>query len=97
MVIAETSSGEPLFHLGASEWVAREPYAAAGGGVIGESPATTVTEFKVTPFDDLIYDDADASEASRLYPARPSGSRYLRRTTMIRSSGMGVGPRCLCG
>ena len=79
MVIAETSNGEPLFHLGASEWVAREPYAAAGGGVINESPATTVTEFKVTPFDDLIYDDEDASEASRLYPGKTIG--FEIRTT----------------
>ena len=68
VVIGETPNGEHLFHLGASEWVAREPYAAAGGGVIGESPAITVTEFKVTPFDDLIYNDEDASEASQLYP-----------------------------
>ena len=73
MAIAEAPDGEQLFHLGASEWVAREPYAAAGGGVIGESPATTVTEFKVTPFDDLIYNDEDASEASQLYPGKTIG------------------------
>ena len=70
VAIAETPNDEHLFHRGASEWLAREPYAAAGGGVIGESPVTTVTEFKVTPFDDLIYNDEDASEVSRLYPGK---------------------------
>ncbi len=73
MVIAEAPEGEHLFHFGASEWVVGEPYAAAGGGVIGESPVTTVTEFKVTPFDDLIYNDEDASEMSRLYPGKIIG------------------------
>ncbi len=53
--------------------MSREPYAAAGGGVLGGSPVTTVTEFKVTPFDDLIYNDEDASEASRLYAGKTIG------------------------
>ena len=73
MAIAETPDGEHLFHFGASEWVIREPYSSAGGGVIGESPATTVTEFKVTPFDDLVYNDENASEVSRLYPGKIIG------------------------
>ena len=73
MAIAETPDGEHLFHFGASDWVVGEPYAVAGGGVIGESPATTVTEFRVTPFDDLVYNDEDASEASRLYPGKTIG------------------------
>ena len=74
VAIAETPDGEHLFHYAAvSEWAAREPYAAAGGGIIGESPVTTVTEFKVTPFDDFIYDDEDASEVSRLYPGKTIG------------------------
>ena len=73
MAIAETPDGEHLFHDGASEWVVGEPYAAGGGGVLGESPATTVTEFKVTPFDDLIYDDEAASKASQLYPGKVIG------------------------
>ena len=51
----------------------REPYAAAGGGVLGATPATTVTEMKVTPFDDLIYDDEAASAASELYPGKVIG------------------------
>ena len=74
MGIAEApGGGDILDYDGASDWVTREPYAAAGGGVIGESPATTVTEFKVTPFDDLIYDDEDASQASRLLAGKIIG------------------------
>ena len=73
MAIAETPDGEHLFHFGASKWVAGEPYAAAGGGAIGQTPTITVTEVRVTSFDDLIYDDEDASEASRLYPGKTIG------------------------
>ena len=73
MAIADTPDGEHLFHIGASEWVTREPYAAAGGGVIGQSPATSVTELKVTAFDDLIYNDEDASEASQLQAGKTIG------------------------
>ena len=74
MAIAEApGGGDTLDYDGASDWVIREPYAAAGGGVIGESPATTVTEFKVTPFDDLIYDDEDASQASTLHAGKIIG------------------------
>ena len=80
VVIAETPDGEHLFHYAAvSEWAGREPYATAGGGVIGESPATTVTEFKVTPFDDFIYDDEEASVASRLYPGKTIGFSITTR------------------
>ena len=70
MAIAEAPDGEFLDYDGFSEWVVREPYAVAGGGVIGQRPATTVVEFKVTPFDDLIYDDEDASEVSQLHPGK---------------------------
>ncbi len=73
MAIAEAPDGEILDYDGFSEWVVREPYALAGSGVIGQSPATTVVEFKVTPFDDLIYDDEDASEVSQLRPGKIIG------------------------
>ena len=74
MAIAEApGGGDILDYDGASDWVIREPYAAAGGGVIGQSPATTVTEFRLTPFDDLIYNDEDASRASELYPGKVIG------------------------
>ena len=73
LAIAETAAGRQVGYDGASEWVVREPYAAAGGGVLGATPATTVTELKVTPFDDLIYDDEAASAASELYPGKIIG------------------------
>ena len=73
LVIAESADGQHVGYEGASEWVIREPYAAAGGGVLGATPATTVTELKVTPFDDLIYDDEAASEASDLYAGKIIG------------------------
>ena len=74
VAIAEAPDGEHLFHYAAiSDWAGREPYAAAGGGVTGDSPAITVTEFMVTPFDDFIYDEEEDSEPSRLYPGKTIG------------------------
>ena len=73
MAIAEAANGEILDYDGHSEWVIREPYAAAGSGVTGRTPAITVVEFKVTPFDDLIWDDEDASEVSQLRPGKIIG------------------------
>ncbi len=73
LAIAEAADGQHLGYVGASEWAIREPYAAAGGGVLGATPATTVTELRVTPFDDLIYNDEAASVASELYPGKIIG------------------------
>ena len=73
LAIAETTAGRQVGYDGVSEWAVREPYAAAGGGVLGATPATSVTEMKVTPFDDLIYDDEAASAASELYPGKVIG------------------------
>ena len=74
MAIAEAPGGGDLLDYdGASDWVIREPYAAAGGGVLGESPTTTVTEFMLTPFDDLIYNDEEGSKASELHPGKVIG------------------------
>ncbi len=73
LAIAETAEGRHVAYDGASEWAVREPYAAGGGGVLGVTPATTVTELMVTPFDDLVYDDEAASKASILYPGKVIG------------------------
>ena len=74
LAIGEAPDGQHVHLYGvANKWVAREPYAAGGGGVLGETPALSVTEFWVTPFDDLIYDDEDASVASELYPGKVIG------------------------
>ena len=71
--IGDAPAGEHLVFYGLAHWAAREPYAAAGGGALGESPAVSVTEFRVTPFDDLIYDDEQASVASDLYAGKVIG------------------------
>ena len=74
LAIGEAPDGQHLHFLGvANEWVAREPYAAAGGGSFGEGPAISVTEFWVTPFDDLVYDDEETSVASELHPGKVIG------------------------
>ena len=73
LAIGEAPAGEHLVFFGLAHWAARQPYAAAGGGTLGDSPAISVTEFRVTPFDDLIYDDEDASVASDLYPGKVIG------------------------
>ncbi|MCY3737480.1 MAG: hypothetical protein OXG13_13815 [Gemmatimonadaceae bacterium] len=54
------------------EWHTTEPY-AAGGGAVGHSPATWVLEMKLTPFDDLVYNDESLSRASELYPGKIIG------------------------
>ena len=82
IAIGEAPQGEHLVHIGAGrEWVAREPYAAAGGGALGGSPVISVTELRVTPFDDLVYDDEEASVASELYPGKVIGFDIWTRDT----------------
>ena len=92
MAIAEAANGEILDYDGFSEWVVREPYALAGSGVIGQSPATTVVEFKVTPFDDLIWDDEDASEVSQLRPGNIIGFTMTTNDNDATEYKDGLGP-----
>ncbi len=92
MAIAEAPDGELLDYDGFSEWVVREPYALAGSGVIGHSPAITVVEFKVTPFDDLIYDDEDASEVSQLHPGKTIGFAMTTNDNDATEYKDGLGP-----
>ena len=75
MAIAEAPGGELLDYDGASDWVIREPYAAAGGGVLGESPATTVTEFMLTPSTASSTTTRRGPKPPNSIPARSSGSR----------------------
>ena len=58
---------------GSGEWLTEDPYAAAGGGAVGRTPATWVFEVKVTPFDALVYNDEGVSQASELYPGKTIG------------------------
>ena len=92
MAIAEAPDGELLDYDGFSEWVVREPYALAGSGVIGQRPAITVVEFKVTPFDDLIYDDEDASEVSQLHPGKTIGFAMTTNDNDATEYKDGLGP-----
>jgi hypothetical protein len=65
--IAESPDGRYVGYLGAgSEWVNALPYADGGGAAFGDSPVTSIMEMFVTPFDNLIYNDPAASEASVL-------------------------------
>ena len=95
MAIAEAADGEILDYDGHSEWVIREPYAAAGSGVTGRRPAITVVEFKVTPFDDLIYDDEDASEVSQLGPGKIIGFTMTTNDNDATEYPDGFGPAIL--
>ena len=93
MAIAEAANGEILDYDGHSEWVIREPYAAAGSGVTGRRPAITVVEFKVTPFDDLIWDDEDASEVSQLGPGKIIGFTMTTNDNDATEYPDGLGPK----
>lgn len=66
-------NGQHIRFSGAGAWVTLRPYAAAGGGTLGRSPATFVIEMMVTPFDHLVHGDEDLSEASELYPGKTMG------------------------
>ena len=55
------------------DWMPHPPYADAGGGVISENPVFWVLEAYVTPFDELIGDDQEASVVSELEVGRVIG------------------------
>lgn len=62
----------PLISLFA-DWFADPPYAQGGGGVVNGNPALSVTEFYVTPFDHFVYNNAEESVVSELYPGKVIG------------------------
>ena len=51
----------------------RPPFAEVGGAAFGDQPVVSVTEFYVTAFDRLVWDDVEASVASDLYPGKIVG------------------------
>ena len=69
----DPQEGQFVRYPGAGAWPTTDPYAAGGGGAAGRSPATWVLEMRVTPFDDLVYNDEDLSKASQLYPGKTIG------------------------
>ena len=50
----------------AASWVSESPYADGGGEVTRGTPATSLLEFYVTPFDDLIWNSPEDSKAPPL-------------------------------
>ena len=54
-------------------WLTRPPYSDGGGGVFGQKPTITVTEFYVTPFDHLVRDSPTESLVSELHPGTTIG------------------------
>jgi hypothetical protein len=74
LVIAEAPDGRHAGYLGAgSDWLNDAPYSVGGGTAFGDSPVTTIVEFFLTPFDNLIFNDPAASEASDLFPGKIIG------------------------
>ena len=58
------------------DWFVRPPYAEGGGGVFGENPTISVTEFYVTAFDRLVVSSEEESGKnlmSQLYPGQTIG------------------------
>ena len=74
VAIGDTPDGRHVGYLGkGTEWVNALPYADGGGGSTGDGPTTTIIEFFVTPFDDLIWNSPDDSVASPLFDGKIIG------------------------
>jgi hypothetical protein len=72
--ISDAPDGRHIGYQGAgADWVTIPPYADAGGGTVGDSPAVSVIEFYVTPFDDCIWNSAADSKASTLAAGKVIG------------------------
>ena len=55
------------------DWPCNPPYADGGGGLFGEDPILSVTEFYVTPFDRFVWNSSEESVVSELYPGKIIG------------------------
>ena len=74
LAIGDTPDGRHVGYLGkGTEWVNSLPYADGGGGSTGDGPTTTIIEFFVTPFDDLIWNSPDDSKPSPLFDGKIIG------------------------
>jgi hypothetical protein len=74
VAIGDTPDGRHVgYQGGGSEWVNALPYADGGGGSVGEGPTTTIFEFFVTPFDDLIWNAPGDSKATDLSDGKVIG------------------------
>lgn len=66
--IAETPDGRFVDSFSPADWISSQPYADGGGKAWGEAPHMSVTEFYVTAFDRVVWDDEPLSEISRFEP-----------------------------
>ena len=67
VAIADSPDGRHVGYLGkGTEWVNTLPYADGGGGSVGDGPTTSIIEFFITPFDELIWNSPDDSVPSPL-------------------------------
>jgi len=74
LAIGDTPDGRHVGYLGkGTEWVNALPYADGGGGSTGDGPTTTIIEFFVTPFDDLIWNSPEDSVPSPLFDGKIIG------------------------
>jgi hypothetical protein len=72
--IADAPDGRHVGYQGAGiEWVTVLPYADAGGGTFGETPAVSILEGFVTPFDDLRWNSPEFSKPSSLFSGKIIG------------------------
>ena len=56
-----------------ANWYMESPYSQGGGGIHGEQPTISVTEFYVTSFDYFVWRSAEESEISELHPGKVLG------------------------
>ena len=74
VAISETWDSGPRLTMGSDGgWCLYPPYSEGGGGQFGEQPSISVTEFYVTPFDELIWNDEAGSVVSELTPGKVIG------------------------
>ena len=74
LAIGDTPDGRHVGYQGrGTEWVNALPYADGGGGSTGDGPTTTIIEFFVTPFDDLIWNSKEDSKPSPLFDGKIIG------------------------
>ena len=74
LAIADAPDDRHIGYQGAGgDWVNFPPYSDGGGASAGTGPTTSVIEFYVTPFDNLIWDDPNESAPSRLFPDKLIG------------------------
>lgn len=73
LVVADAADDPKVGTIGSGTWATVPPFADAGGASSGSAPTTTISEFYVTPFDNLLWNDAEGSLASPLYPGKVIG------------------------